>query len=268
MKLFLPTRSGVRQKAYSSGGGLAIKMELGFNKHSYLEAEQLKAVAEIREYKILANYGDYLGIEVQAFRSRVHKRRADPVEEKDMRKARKTFSMDKLWTDIAGIAKSDEDVLKLCRTPNDVAAVVMEDLIRACRTLGIDHSHMLWVIQRYALRNRKFHNDIKGYLRKREWLSLATEIHRDLNDIPRLLKPEEVPPFEKCVRNFRDRYFIVQNEDNPRTWRLNDYASQLGKNGVKGKFEVVDESKGAGEMDEEDLESWEDSENWGDVESW
>lgn len=219
------------------------------------EMEGLNTIRKIREYEILARYGDYLAQEVQDFRVDVYTKHDNQDEEEDMRSVQPIFSNEMLWTEIAETLKVEqEEIRKWKRLPGGEDSLekdVRWALKKACKTLGIDTDHMYWAIQHYATRNRTFHSNINTHIARCHWGNLAKHIHTDLGDLPLVMGLKEAVPFERCLRNIQNRYFrLPRLENDPGGWAPNDHARELTNEMVKKELQRQEKLKRPMESEE------------------
>ncbi|KAH0534083.1 hypothetical protein FGG08_007317 [Glutinoglossum americanum] len=180
-----------------------------------METIRSETIRQIRKYKVLANYGDDQGFEVQGFRV-LRKRHGEILEDP------KPASEDELWLVIGDILELGD--AKGCGTLQGAAIAIIHS---ASLKIGCDYGHMRWVMEEYALRGRKFRNSIRDYISKCQWPSLAEEIYYDSKEIRRLMTPEKARPFENRIQKIRSEYFEDTGADDPLTWLPSKHAARL-----------------------------------------
>ena len=177
---------------------------------------------KLRRLELLANYGDYLGQELQGIRADL--KAAAMGASSDVQNAAQRLGPPNKWTEIAReLAEADA---------TDLAQADVKDLRKhvydACNVLGIDYSHMVWLIKEWGERNRVFHNQIREYISHCHWASLADQISRDLKELPNVAGDEdEAAHYEKVLLHIRDEYFDIIDDDDPEHWFPNTKAKEL-----------------------------------------
>ncbi|KAL8721791.1 MAG: hypothetical protein Q9225_001591 [Loekoesia sp. 1 TL-2023] len=185
-----------------------------FKPRESAEHEHLMQYVKLRRLDLLANYGDYLGQELQEIRADLNAaaKDADPK----VREAAIKLGRPKTWVNIVDeLAGADIGNL---RKQVDVA----------CAVLGIDPKHMLWLINEWAERNRFFHCQIRDYISDCHWPRLAKQLHRDLKELINVAPdPDTAASYERVLLSIRNEYFNVKSRDDPQHWIPNDKACKL-----------------------------------------
>ena len=185
-----------------------------FKARSSDEHEKLMLYIKLRRLELLANYGDYLGQELQDIRANL--KAAATGAGPDLKEAAVELGPPKTWLTIA----------------DELAGANMGDLQKhvyiACGVLGIDPNHMKWLIQEWAERNRIFHNHIRQYISECHWPRLAKQICRDLKELLSVTPdPDTAAKYEKVLLSIQNEYFDVINRDDPQHWFPNEKARKL-----------------------------------------
>ena len=180
------------------------------------EHKHLMLYVKLRRLELLANYGDYLGEELQAFRAGLKIKKAAVDVEPEVRKAAQELGPPKTWIAIA----------------DELANADMTDLRKsvyvACDTLGLDANHMLWVIQEWAERNRTFHNQIRQHILDCRWSLLAEQICRDLKELLNVAPDlDTANKYERVLLSIRNEYFDAMDRADPESWFPNEKAKKL-----------------------------------------
>lgn len=81
-----------------------------------------------------------------------------------------------------------------------------KDINVSCGILGIDSKHMLWLMKEWGERKHIFHNQIRQYISKCYWHELATQLCRDLKELPYV-----VPETQTAVK-YERVLLIIQKE--------------------------------------------------------
>lgn len=154
-----------------------------------------------------ANYGDYLGHELQEIRRDL--KAAPTGAGPEVAKAALEPGPPMLWTTIA----------------DELAGANMGDLRKhvyvASGVLGIDPNHMVWLIKEWAERNSTFHNRIRQYIADCHWHSLAEQLCRDLKELLNVAPDEDTAAkYEKVLLN-------VLSRDDPQFWLPNEKSQKL-----------------------------------------
>lgn len=178
------------------------------------EHDHLMQYVRLRRLELLANYGDYLGQELQDIRSDL--KAAASGSDSDIQNASRNLGPPKQWTAIADeLAGAD---------PADLRKHVAV----ACGVLGIDSEHMLWLIEEWAQRNRLFHNSIRQYISDCHWHLLAEQISRDLAELLNVATDaDSAAKYEKVVLNIQNEYFDDISRDDPRVYQPSEKARKL-----------------------------------------
>ena len=178
------------------------------------EHGRLMLYIKLRRLELLANYGNYLGQELQEIRADLKAAAVDASSE--VQEAAMRLGPPKTWLNIA----------------SELAGADITDLRKhvdvACGVLGIDSIHMLWLIKEWAERNRIFHNQIRQYISECHWGSLADQICRDLKELLNVAPDSDTAAkYEKVLLNIQNEYFDVMSRDDPQHWLPNEKARKL-----------------------------------------
>jgi len=178
------------------------------------EYEHLNYYVKLRRLELLANYGDYLGQELQEIRAALRKAATDADSE--LQDAAQGLGPPKTWLSIA----------------DELDGANMDNLRRhahvASGVLGIDGNHMIWLIKEWAQRNRIFHNQIRQNISDCYWGRLASTICRDLKELLSVAPDADTAAnYEKVLLSIRNEYFDVLSRDDPQYWIPNEKAKKL-----------------------------------------
>jgi hypothetical protein len=178
------------------------------------EHEHLMLYVKLRRLELLANYGDYLGQELQEIRADL--KVAATGARSEVREAALELGPSKTWVTIA----------------DELAGANMGDLRNhvyiACGVLGIDPNHMLWLIEEWAERNRIFHNQSRQNISDCHWGRLAEQVYRDLKEMLNVAPdPDTAANYEKVLLSIQNEYFDVISRDDPQHWFPNKKARKL-----------------------------------------
>ena len=187
-----------------------------FKPRSSEEHERLIYYLKLRRLELLANYGNYLGQELQEIRADL--KAVTTGAGSKVREAALELGLLKTWLTIA----------------DELAGANMGDLRKhvyiACGVLGIDPNHMLWLIREWAERNRIFHNQIRQYISDCDCSYLAEQICRDLKELLNVAPdPDTAANYEKVLLSIQNEYFDVISRDNPKYWFPNDQARKMSE---------------------------------------
>ena len=179
------------------------------------EHEECMYYVKLRRLEMLANYGDWLGQELQEIRAKL-KSAAQDSGSTELREAQLELGPPRQWVEIAEeLAGLNADNLR-------------KHVYVTCGTLGIDPKHMLWLIDVWGERNRVFHNYSREYIKQCQWHSLAQQACRDLKEILNVAPDEATAQnYEKVILSIQSEYFNVVDRDNPQHWFPNDKAIRL-----------------------------------------
>jgi len=177
------------------------------------EHDRLMHYVRLRRLELLANYGDYLGQDLNA---------GARGASSEMRSAALEMEKSKSWLTIG----------------NELARVDLSDLHKqvhtACGILGIDPNHIVWLMKEWANRNRTFYNQIRQNITDGRWARLAEQLHRDLEELPNVADDEETAAnYKKVLLHIRKEYFDVISDDGPEYWFANDCARRLTEKTIK-----------------------------------
>jgi hypothetical protein len=176
--------------------------------------DHLMHYVKLRRMELLANYGDYLGQELQTIRADL--KAAAAVGSLEVREASKRLGPPMTWQKIA-----DELAGADLHKPH-------RDVFVACGVLGIDPCHMLWLIKEWADRNRTFHNYIRQYISDCHWSKLAKQLCRDLKELLSVTPDAETAKnYEKVLLSIQKEYFDVMSRDDPYHWFPNENARRI-----------------------------------------
>jgi len=178
------------------------------------EHEHLMYYVKLRRLELLANYGDYLGQELQEIRADLNAAATSAGSE--LRDAAL-----KLGPPTTCLTIADE-----------LASANMADLHKhvciACGVLGIDPNHMLWLIKEWGERNRIFHNQIRQYISECHWGRLAEQVCRDLKELHNVAPDTDTAAnYEKVLLSIQNEYFDLISRDDPQHWFSNEKAKKL-----------------------------------------
>ncbi|KAF6225543.1 hypothetical protein HO133_009543 [Letharia lupina] len=178
------------------------------------EHEHLMYYVKLRRLEFLANYGDYLGQELQIIRADLNA--AAIGVDSEIQKAALELGPSKTWITIA----------------NELAGTDVADLRKhvtiACAVLGIDSEHMLWLIKEWAERNRVFRSQIRQYISDCHWNRLAEQICRDLTELLNVAPDKDTAAkYEKVLLSIQNEYFDAISRDDPQLWLLNEKSEKL-----------------------------------------
>lgn len=174
---------------------------------------------KLRRLELLANYGDYLGYEVQGVRAELKAKAIGASPE--VQQAAEKLGPRRTWVEIPDELIEDE-----------MSDVTRDDLRRhvhvACGVLGIDPTHMSWLIKEWAERNRTFHNQTRQYIHDCHWGSLAEQISRDLKELLNVEPDRDTAAkYEQVLLSIRSEYFNVITQDDPQHWIPDEKATKL-----------------------------------------
>lgn len=182
-----------------------------FNPLPPFKQEYFDAYIELRQFELIANYGDYLGEELQRFRADL---KSNSIIDSAGKNIWKEFCPPKTWVQIADALKDDK------------LSNMRQYMNEACFKMGLDPDHMSWLIEEWAVRNRKFHNRIRPDIEECRWLKVAQQLSRDLKELVNVApSPEVASQYETVLVRVRDRYFEVVDPDNPDHWIPNAHAA-------------------------------------------
>lgn len=181
------------------------------------EHEACMFYVKLRRLEMLANYGDWLGQELQEIRAKL-KSAAQESDDPELREAHFELGPPKTW-----VAISEE---LTGANPENLRKYVYI----TCGALGIDPNHMLWLINEWGDRNRMFHNHSREYIAQCQWHNLAQQTCRDLKELLNVA-PDEVTAqnYEKVILTIQSEYFNVVVRDDPQQWFPNEKAMGLSQ---------------------------------------
>lgn len=169
---------------------------------------------KLRRLELLANYGDYLGQELQEIRADL-KVAAIGADSK-VQKAAEDLGPPNIWLAIADDLVGDkfDDIRKNVRI--------------ACGVLGIDPNHMLWLLKEWGERNRMFYNQIRHNISDCNWSHLAEQVCRDLKELPNVAPDTDTAAnYEKVLLSIQNEHFDALTRDDPQNWFPNEKARKL-----------------------------------------
>lgn len=191
-----------------------------FKPRSSEEHENLMRLVKLRRLEFLANYGDYLGQELQGLRANL--KAAAKGAGSELREAAQALGPPNTWTSIA----------------NELAGAKMgyleHQVYHSCNVLGIDPVHTIWLIKEWWARNSFFHNQTREYISDCRWVNLAEQICRDLKELIKVAPDRETATnYEKVLLSIRNECFDVMSRDDPQYWFPSDKAKRLSMDKLK-----------------------------------
>lgn len=187
--------------------------------------DRLMPFVKLRRLELVANYGDYLGHELQFFPADL--KAAAISNDVEIAEEAYELGLKKTWITIV----------------DELASTDVNGLRRggfvACRVLGIDSEHMLWLIKEWGERNGTFHNRTRQYISDCRWPPLAQQLCRDLKELLNVAPDADTAArYEKVVLSIQSEYFDVMSRDEPDYWLPNQKAVEL----IRGR--MAKEKKG------------------------
>lgn len=204
-----------------------------FKVASQQEQDQLDWYLRLRRLELLANYGDYLGQESQHLKADIEQKADDHDEAEESKPSMNEPTKSKTWKMLAEGWKGHE------------APELRQHVSRACAKLGLDSTHMRWLIEQWGLKrnHRTFHCRIREHIAAYKWGDLATQLGRDLAELVIIIKSDdnEMEGYEKTMVLLRDRYLIVGDPLEPGTWLPSQHALDL----IKARYATEAEKGGS-----------------------
>ena len=182
--------------------------------------KHLDAYLKLRRLELLAQYGDYLSLELANFKARLLDAVKQDRDNINLREAHSEIAKRKVTQLAEELSKTDINALKT-------------GVYVACDVLGIGTQHLLTLINLWSERRTAFHNEVKQNVENCKWLAVSTNIHRDLRELTNVwpMSDYEEDPDIKCIRTsisrLRDSLFTVLDEDEPAGWLPNALAAEL-----------------------------------------
>ena len=110
-----------------------------------------------------------------------------------------------MWSYIATQIREEKEAKeKATRLGQQYIRTVTISVWMACANLGFNKDHMLAAIDIYGSRDDVVHTNIKTIIKKCRWGEPANLLHRDLDELPRLIPPSRAQDLD-MVRTIYDR---------------------------------------------------------------
>ena len=176
---------------------------------------------ELRRMELKANYGDYLGQDLQNFRADL--KQASVGASSEVQNAATLLGPPKTWQEANSAQLAEPNMGNL-----------RNEVYIACGVLGIDPDHMLWLIKEWAERNNMFHNQIRQFISECRWTKIAERICRDIKELINVTDDlETAKQYESVLVRLRDTYFDVMDRNDPEQWFPNEKAKGLSAEKVR-----------------------------------
>lgn len=193
-----------------------------------LEQQLLK----LKKLEYYARYGDYFARELAALRESAALLKTENHEE-----------LQQYWTVIntkmqyeRKLFEKEGQGLEPGRMPTLLA------IWNAAIEVKLPTERVEWVIQQYAERNLLVHSTVTELIQVGHWSKLAELLYNDEKDICLVIPPgmqEDIEKLSAIIRSLITKFFIIEegDENDPMTWRANDYGSNY-RNELRAKKQV------------------------------
>ena len=174
----------------------------------------------LRRLELFANYGDYVGQDIQEIRSK--------LKVKSQGADIKTLST-VAWFKAPNRWNTMSEQLRNIKKDGVDASGIMQHVDLICQVLGIDADHIIWLIHEWADRNQKLHNQAREDIIGCDWSALARRLARDYKELANITETqEEFDQYQTTLIRLTDEYFDVGSRDNHRQYFPNQKAKDLG----------------------------------------
>ncbi|KAL2048022.1 hypothetical protein ABVK25_011118 [Lepraria finkii] len=178
------------------------------------ELEGQVAVKELVQFRYYADYGDYMAENCKRFRDGAIERKTEGVQN--------FAGSGESWTVIQKRIDVEDDMYeRWCDEGRPGGAIAFPDrptieaIKKACTELGLNYENTRFAIRWYSRRNEVMHSKVGIYIQQCDWNALATQLWRDIRDLPNVFGDEEYRHMHKALDKIKDRYFDKLDPEKP-----------------------------------------------------
>lgn len=199
------------------------------------------AILRLREYKYMADYGDYLATFCKNFRQDA---KLAPVE------GLEHFCGGKSWGMVEQTLEReerDEKIWERKGCPGGPDARPLRNtfyaIVDTCTCLGIDYDHVRFAIKSYAQRNSLAHAGIGQLIDNCDFTELGRRLTIDIADCSGVFGSHDTSGMLQIMESLRDRYFEDVNPTDGAEPILTDEAEWLRKKRIKRRKDALEKQK-------------------------
>ena len=175
-----------------------------FKQPSKEELEGQAAVKELIQFRYYADYGDYMAETCKRFR--------DGAIERKIEGHQYFTGRGENWTVIQKrMDREDQRYEEWCDQGKPRGAApgqpTIDAIEKACTELRLDHENTRFSIRWYSHRNEEMPNSVSTYIQQCDWKALATQLWKDIIELPNVFGDEECRHMQKALDTIKDRYF-------------------------------------------------------------
>lgn len=176
--------------------------------------EEFLAFVKLRQFEMLANYGDCLGQELQELRAEL--KQTARFGGKDVKEAAFALGPPTTWVQIADELSGN--------------SLGIDTHVRvACGVLGIEADHVTWLIKDWGTRCRDLHNSVRENIKDCRWTSLKDLLCRDLKELLMVTDGKTASKYQTVLLSLAHEYFEIDDYVDSDAWYPNDKARELMK---------------------------------------
>ncbi|KAK3176585.1 hypothetical protein OEA41_007908 [Lepraria neglecta] len=183
-----------------------------FKQPSKEELEGQAAVKELIQFRYYADYGDYMAENCKRFRDAAMERKVEGFQ---------CFTgSGENWTVIQKRIEREDERYKEWSDQGKPGGVAPEQptidaIEKACNELKLDHDNTRFSIRWYSHRNEEMHCKVNIHIQQCDWNALATQLWKDIRELPNVFGDEEYRHMQKALDTIKDRYFAELDPVNP-----------------------------------------------------
>ncbi|KAL8726215.1 MAG: hypothetical protein Q9166_006840 [cf. Caloplaca sp. 2 TL-2023] len=164
-------------------------------------ASTAKAIEELARLRYYADYGDYVAHVCTSFRQAATAAKVDNVD----------ILIGKSWGKVRDVLKKEDEETKNwqmnVRIPPSPPCPMTGTIAYACTVLDLEYANIRYCIDWYAARNDKAHSGVPFYIKNCDWDKLATQLWRDLQEVPNVFGRDDQSRMTHALQKIRDKFF-------------------------------------------------------------
>ena len=170
------------------------------------ELEGQAAVKKLIQLRYYADYGEYMAENCKRFR--------DGAREQKIEGFQYFTGSGENWTVVQKRIDEEDKLYKEWSDqgrPGGAFAApdqpTFNAIGKACTELKLDHENTLFTIRWYSHRNEEMHCKVNIHIQQCDWNALATQLWKDIGELPNVFGDEEYRHMQKALDVIKDRYF-------------------------------------------------------------
>ena len=183
------------------------------------ELEGQAAIKKLIQLRYYADYGDYVAENCKRFR--------DGAREQKIEGSQNFTGSGENWTVIQRRMEEEDRKYKEWidrewfdrgRPGGAVAPPgrpTIHAIDKACTELKLDLENTLFTIRWYSQRNEEMHCKVNIHIQQCDWNALATQLWKDIRELPNVFGDEEYRHMQKVLDVIKDRYFEKLDPTSP-----------------------------------------------------